>query len=63
MKTWLTNINGFYIHAPSLALAKQRAELCHDVYIIGELIMEIPCDDHWRPIWEEAVDYTKIEQN
>lgn len=78
MKTWTTLIYaidpvdnehkefaGPNIEAPSSWLAHEYCQknglgYCH---IGGELIMEIPCDEHNNPDWSKQVDYETIQNN
>lgn len=76
MKRWVTEFKaedsrtgdlktygGPYIEAPTAELAQ---EWCYEnaghLRVIGELIMEIPCNDS-GPDWDNAVDYENAQLN
>ncbi|MDR2146411.1 MAG: hypothetical protein LBE91_08140 [Tannerella sp.] len=31
--------------------------------IAGEIIMEIPADDNWNPLWEQTINYEQTKLN
>lgn len=59
-------IDGMKIEAPSLELAQEiiEQENYHYLIITGQLIKEIPCKEgSFEPDWNNAIDYTKLNQN
>lgn len=60
LKTWM----GDYVEAPTWELAQEWCDKNKGyLTVVGELVVEILCDENFKPDWNNMIDYEKISNN